>query len=263
MPPCPAAGLQHRVIHETAIPVLGLALAAWREVPVREALALAAGLGYRAVALDATHPEVRPRSLDRSGRRDLASLLRRHELSLAGLDLWLPPHHLSPGPHAERATDAVLGAIGLVRELAGLVATHAVVNLALPADADPDALEAIRAAGDRQGVPLADHAWPAREDGPVGLDAALAIMAGASPARAVTTLGGRLACARLSDAGAVGRVPVGSAGGSLDVPAFAASLSISAPGAAVVADARMLPDPQAAAASALDAWHRALAFRGP
>ncbi|MEZ6163399.1 MAG: hypothetical protein R3B67_03075 [Phycisphaerales bacterium] len=50
-----------------------------------------ATLGHRAVALDVTVPELRPRNLSRSARRDLAALLRKAELELAGLDLWIRP----------------------------------------------------------------------------------------------------------------------------------------------------------------------------
>lgn len=233
---------------------LGLALCPWRDAPVREAVALATSLGYRAVQLDATHPEVRPRSLDRSARRDLAALLKRSELELTGLDLWLPPEHLASGANVERAGDAVVGAIALVRELAGLLPTGPALSLALPDEPDPHVMEAITAAAEREGVSLANHAWPAADSGDLGLDPALAIMAGTSPAKAVTTLGARLKSVRLSDAGVAGRVPVDSAGGRLDVPSFAAALTISAPGASVVADVRMLADARPAAVAAREAW---------
>lgn len=221
---------------------------------MREAVALAASLGYRAVQLDATHPEVRPRSLDRSARRDLAALLKRSELELTGLDLWLPPEHLASGANVERAGDAVVGAIALVRELAGLLPTCPVLSLTLPEEPDPHAMEAITAAAEREGVSLANHAWPTPEIGDLGLDPALAIMAGANPAKAVTTLGSRLKSVRLSDAGVAGRAPVDSAAGRLDVPSFAAALTISAPGAPVVADVRMLADARAAALAGRAAW---------
>jgi sugar phosphate isomerase/epimerase len=229
---------------------------------VREAVALAASLGYRAVQLDATHPEARPRSLDRSARRDLAALLKRNELELAGLDLWLPPEHLAQGANVERAGDAVAGAIALVRELAGLLPTRPVLSMTLPDEPDPHVMEAITAAAEREGVRLANHAWPAAEVGDVGLDPALAIMAGTSPAKAVTTLGSRLASVRLSDAGVAGRTPVGSPSGRLEVMAFAAAVAISAPNAPIVADARQLADPRAGARAALEAWGEALAFPG-
>lgn len=221
---------------------------------MREAVALAASLGYRAVQLDATHPEVRPRSLDRSARRDLAALLKRSELELTGLDLWLPPEHLAERANVERAGDAVVGAIALVRELAGLLPTQPVLSLALPDEPDPHVMEAITAAAEREGVSLANHAWPASDSGDLGLDPALAIMAGTSPAKAVTTLGARLKSVRLSDAGVAGRVPVASSVGRLDVSSFAAALTILAPDAPVVVDVRMLADPRTAANSAREAW---------
>lgn len=229
---------------------------------MRESIALASAVGYRAVQLDATHPDVRPRSLDRSARRDLAALLRRYELELTGLDLWLPPEHLAEGVHLERAADAVVGAIGLVRELSGLLPTRAVVCLTLPESPDADALATIEAAAEREGVAIANHAWPAASTGKLGLDPALAIMAGVSAAKMATTLGSRLASARLSDAGVVGRVPVDSPSGRLDVAAYAAALAISAAHAPVVADCRQLADARSAAEQALKAWNAALAFPG-
>jgi sugar phosphate isomerase/epimerase len=241
---------------------LGLALCAWRDTPVRESIAMASALGYRAVQLDATHPDARPRDLDRSARRDLAALLRRHELELTGIDLWLPPEHLAEVVHVERAADAVVGAMGFIRELAGLVSTQPVVSLTLPEAPDQHALAAIHAAAEREGVAIANHAWPASEEGALGLDPALAIMAGASPAKLATTLGPRLSAARLSDAGVAGRVPVDAPTGRLDVSAYAAALSISAPSAPVVADCRQLADPRSAAIDALKAWTEALAFPG-
>ncbi len=253
-----APGLQHWVFQQGSNEMLGLGLCAWRDGSAREAVALAAELGYRAVQLDATHPQTRPRSLDRSARRDLAALLRRHQLRCTGLDLWLPPAHLSEGPHVERATEAIVDAIGLARELAGLVETRAILSLVLPADANAEAMAVIEAAGRKHEVSLADHTWPAREAGDVGadvgLDPSMAIMANQSPAKAVTQLGPRLATARLRDAGVSGHVPVDSASGTLDVSAFAAALSISAPNIPVVADVRSLRDASSAAASALRAW---------
>ncbi|MEO1278099.1 MAG: hypothetical protein AAFV77_03995 [Planctomycetota bacterium] len=235
-------------------PHLGLALCAWAQTPARPSIAIATTLGYRAVQLDATHPEIRPRSLDRSARRDLASVLRRNQLSCTGLDLWLPPDHLAGGPKLERATEAVVGAIEFAREFAGLVHTAAVVSLALPLDPDAHAMAAIDEASRQHEVAVADHAWPAKETGPLGLDPALAIMAGQSAPKSATQLGARLASARLSDAGVSGRLPVDASGGSLDVPAYAAALSISAPNIPVVADVRSLPEPAIAAAAALRSW---------
>jgi hypothetical protein len=234
--------------------MLGLGLCAWRDGSAREAVALAAELGYRAVQLDATHPQTRPRSLDRSARRDLAALLRRHQLRCTGFDLWLPPAHLAEGPNVERATEAIVDAIGLARELTALVETRAIVSVVLPVEPNPEAITVIEAAARRHEVAVADYAWPARETGDLGLDPSLAIMANQSAPKAATQFGDRLVTARLRDAGVSGHVPVGSAGGTLDVPAYAAALSISAPNVTVVADVRSLRDATGAAASALRAW---------
>lgn len=89
--------------------------------------------GFQAVALDATHPELRARALDRSARRDLAASLKRSGLQLTGLDVFIPARHFADREHADRATSAVLGAIELVRELGTLGAgPSAVVCLDLP-----------------------------------------------------------------------------------------------------------------------------------
>ena len=69
----------------------------------RAAIEWAAGLGYRAVQLDGAAAGVRARDLDRSGRRDLAALLRRLQLGFSGLDLWIPPAALCRcGQHRPR-----------------------------------------------------------------------------------------------------------------------------------------------------------------
>ncbi len=248
------AGLQHRVFQPGTHPNLGLALCAWPQSPARASIRSAANLGYRAVQLDLTHPEIRPRTLDRSARRDIAAVLRRHQLVCTGIDLWLPPEHLAGGPNLERAANAVVGAIEFVREFASLVHTAAVVSLTLPTEPDREAMTEIEAAARRHEVAVANHAWPAKDVGSLGLDPALAIMAGQSAPKSATLLGSRLASARLCDAGVSGRLPIGASGGTLDVPAYAAAISISAPNIPVVADVRSLPDPSAAAASALQSW---------
>lgn len=257
MPRVPPARLQHRVFQSRPNPPLALGLCAWRGAPIRETVLMAAELGFHAVQLDATHPQGRPRTLDRSARRDLAAVLRRSQLECAGLDLWLPPEHLASGAGLERATEAVVQAVELVRELAGLVSTQPVVSLALPAEPNAEALATIDAAARRHEIHVADHAWPAKETGSLGLDPTLPMMAGQSAAKAATTLGPRLATARLSDAGVSGRVAIGSGAGRLDVSAYAAALSISAPGIPVVADVRSLNDPRRAAAAAMHAWTNA------
>ncbi|MEO1008315.1 MAG: hypothetical protein AAFX79_07090 [Planctomycetota bacterium] len=239
-----------------------LALCAFRDADARDRVAWASAAGFRAVQLDATHPQTRPRDLDRSARRDVAALLRRHEVACSGVDLWIPPEHFATREHIDRATAAVIDAISFARELAGLVRATPAACVALPTEPDADAMAAIRAAAERHDVRVADHAWPAPEAGDVGLDPAMAILAGADPVAVVASLGPRLAHARLSDAGTLGRAPLGSAGGRLDVDAYAAALAVSAPDAPLVLDTRMLVDPAEAALSGLAAWRASPATAG-
>ena len=59
------------------------------------ALERLAAAGVRRVQLSASQVTLRPRELDRSGRRDLLILLRRLELSAGGLDAWVPTARLN------------------------------------------------------------------------------------------------------------------------------------------------------------------------
>ncbi len=81
----------------------------------------AAALGVRAMQLDATSPGIRPRELDRSARRDVASLFRRLEVGFAGLDLSIPPAHFADPAHVDRAVKATCDALTLAADLAALI----------------------------------------------------------------------------------------------------------------------------------------------
>ena len=109
-----------------------------REVGVREQVAWLASLGARAVTLDAG--VLRARDLDRSARRDVASMLRRAQLALAGVDAWVPPEHVGRAETAARAIAAVVGACELASELAPLVGggSRAVVSIMLPGEGAGD-----------------------------------------------------------------------------------------------------------------------------
>ncbi len=242
-------------------------------------LAWARGQGFRGVQLNAATPGVRPRDLDRSGRRDLAATLRRHDLICSGLDLWIPPEHFCDPAHADRAVASVLLALDLAHELAMLaggsvVSTAAVakrpticVSLVLAPDTPADVVAVLadrsRArVGDRG---IADHAWPARDMETVplgigiGIDPATLIMHGDDPATAAARLGSRIASARLTDAakaGAVGvggRVVPGSRGGALDVLAYTVGLATAGYRGMLVVDVRGLTGHAAAVRAALDA----------
>lgn len=228
----------------------------------RRAINDVALLGCRAVAIDATHPETRPRVLDASARRDLGSLLRRSDLGFAGLDLWIPPEHFADPAQASRAVDAVTAACGLSADLARWSgpASRPIVSLVLPKEPVEGVVEALALAAERTGAMPADHAWPllntARPGVHAGIEPATLLMAGADPAKESSALlrDGRLASARLSDSGVVGRTPLGSHGGRLDVLAYSVALITGGLEGWVTLDVRGLPDPESGVRSALERW---------
>lgn len=120
--------------------------------------------GYRSVQLDAKVADMRPRDLERSARREIASLLRRAQVMLSGIDLWIPPEHFAEGAKVERAVEAVVDAIGFAGELGGLGAGGgAEWPLAVCVSLGPAPLQGVvqrlaeAAAGQR--VVVADHYW--------------------------------------------------------------------------------------------------------
>jgi len=211
---------------------LSLALLGLTHEGLRAQLEWVASLGYRAVQINAAAPDARPRDLGRSARRDLAAIIRRLELTASGVDLFVPPAHLTAPEHADRAFAAMMAAIDFTADLASLTQGSPVLSVELPSDDDARSVVAtLTAHADARGVRLADHAWPAtwglRDDpgaGPigVGLDPAAVLLAGASPAKEAAKLGKRLASARLSDIAAAGRVEAGQ--GKLDLMTYSVSV---------------------------------------
>lgn len=220
---------------------------------IRQILNWAKDSGFRAVQLSATTPGVRPRELDRSGRRDLAASLRRADLKCSGLDLWIPKEHFTDAVNVDRAVAATLAAIDLAADLAmlasGSVVTSqprgpGVVSVLLPRAIASDVLATIANAAQTRGVLLADHLWPERdptvngESLMVGIDPAALLAGGQDPSTAVSRLGKRVASARLSDVarGLPGaRTAPCSREGTLDVLAYRVSLATSGyPGFAVL-----------------------------
>ncbi|MBS0197442.1 MAG: hypothetical protein JSR77_11855 [Planctomycetes bacterium] len=222
--------------------------APWGQGP-REAIGWVARLGYRAVQLDAAAPGVRPRELDRSARRDLASLLRRLELQLSGVDLWIPAAHFADAAHVDRAVQAVAAACDLAAELVRLnSAGRAVVSLTLSETPAPGVIAGINEACSNTGAEIADHRWPLREPAThvgIGIDPAAILMAGADPASATSKAAATPASARLSDVNAAGRVPVGQ--GRLDGLAYEVALVTRAYAGHLVVDLRGVRDIEAAA----------------
>lgn len=234
----------------------------------RDLLAWAASLGVRAVRLDATRPDVRPRALDRSARRDLAATLRRADLAFGGLDLLIPPEHFTDATHSERALDAAVGALRLAADLGELAgdADARSVAVVLPGDLPASALTALEHAAADVGAVLADLAHPARDDETPthvrpGIDPPSVIIGAESPAKLAARLGSRLAHARLADISGQGRCAVGASGGRLDITAYGAALSVAGV-RSVTVDIRGVPDLADAARRGLDAWAQALTLPG-
>jgi len=249
----------------------GLAPAGPAGRTLREQIPWARATGFAAVQPSATTAGVRPRELDRSARRDVAAIIRREGLNLSGLDLWIPAEHFTDLAHLDRAMAAMLGAVELAAELSMLVrgtlsTTHAlpIVSAMLPSEITRETLTTLAAAADRAGVRIVDHALPARPDEPaidpaigIGVDPAAALAAGLDPASLVSSLGKRLASARLCDVSRTvggGRVIPGSREGKLDLLTYSVALATSEFAGHVIADLRSLPQPEAAAAQMLDAW---------
>lgn len=207
-------------------------------------------------------PGLRARDLSRSDRRDLAATLRRRELDLAGLDLFIPQEHFKDPAWSPRAFDVIGQTLQLVAELAPLVggASRAVVSVHLPGDLDPSIAHDLGASAERSGAILADHQPSASERSDsfvVGVDPASVLMHGGSPAKSATNA----KALRLSDASDAGRCPVGGSGSRLELSAYAAAASLS--GAShVVIDVRGLRDPAGGVVQAVNAWDAASIMPG-
>jgi len=244
-------------------PPLSLALAALR-IPAagdpRAPLEWAARAGFRGVTLDAAAPGLRPRQLDRSARRDLAALLRRLELSLVGIDLWIPAARYTDAAHADRAVAASFAALDLAADLTTLSGGERIVSVTLPRDdTAAGVLDSLIAHADSRHATLADHTWPPA-DAPthdalaVGLDPAAVLLGGDNPAKAAARLGPRLALARLSDATEVARIEPGSRQGRLNDLAYTVALTTVKYARPLVLDTRGLTNPADAALRVLRWW---------
>ncbi|MFG0244690.1 MAG: hypothetical protein ACF8MF_01390 [Phycisphaerales bacterium JB052] len=229
----------------------------------RAAIDTIATLGVRGITLDAARSGLRPRELGRSARRDLAALLRRHELEFTGLDLWVPPEHFTAPGTAQRAIDAVGQALEMAGELAPLVGgrSQPVVSVLLPTDLSTEARMTLGSMAQQHGATLADHALIGDEQPPtpgigVGIDPVFYLTDGSSPAKAITRAGTNLASARLSDTTAMGRCVLGASGSKLDLTAYAGAMIVSGQ-QWVILDVRDNPEPGVAVTKATDAWRDA------
>lgn len=202
--------------------------------------------------------------------------MRRGELGFGGVDLFLPPLDFVDPKTLDRAVGAVLGAIGLAADLAGSGGAGLggagsggdgrVVSLVLPEDLEDDVRSTIDDEATRQGVRLADHAWPIGERETqgmmlAGLDPVRVLEAGESPAKAAARYGDYLAGARLCDRDETGRCAVGATGARLDVLSYAAALATVGV-ASVTIDLRGLHEPAGAINDAATAWNRVFRLPG-
>jgi sugar phosphate isomerase/epimerase len=215
-------------------------------------------LGYRQAQLSAAQPGLRPRELDRSARRDLLATLRRRELTVSGIDLWIPPSHWIEPATADRAVTALREAVELAGDLGRVP-----VSVTLPAENEADELiRFIASLSERYGAPVADHALEASTDRAgidIGVDPPVQLGDGRDPAAAALEAGAQLASVRLCDLLRTGqRGPVGDAhDGRLDVAAFRATLDVAGYAGPVVVDARGWIRPVEGLASSLAMWNAA------
>ncbi len=229
-------------------------------------LGWAAKTGFVAVRLNILQSGMHPRDLDRSARRGLGATLRRHELTLHGADLWIPPDHFTDPDRADRAMAAVIRSVELLdelRSLAGADGPGATVDpslgCTLPATLPTDMADAIRQVASARRVPVADHGYPMRE-GPteelgIGIDPATVLLAETeSPAKAVARAGAMAHCIRLSDAAKHGRVEPGAPESRVDLMSFSAAVSVGGSRRAVVLDCRGLQDQAATIGRVLERW---------
>lgn len=236
------------------------------ETTVRGALDHLSRAGFTAVQLDATLAGIRPRELDHRARRDLLALLSRHNLRLAGLDLFLPRTHYSQSDQIDRAMAATLTTVRLAADLGRVP-----VSLTLPVgDMTEDALGAIVESADGYSVPIAVHAedqldkleeWIARVDARFlgcALDPAALLARGQDPTAIAQRWGSRLKVARLSDLSTADttRRPVGQ--GDLDVVGYRVAVDLATKRVGpVVLDLRGCDNALQAAVRGKQAWEKA------
>lgn len=229
----------------------------------RAALDRLASLAFRAVQLSASQPGLRPRELDRSGRRDLLGRLKRVEMVPAGLDLWIPEAHLRDPARVDRAVGALQAAVELAADLGRITLSLLLPTRDETSDAIAPILQAVIEKSLRFGVPLADCTVPPsdRADVGVGIDPVIWLSNGRDPVDAVATLADRIFSARLGDLSASGdRKPVGAVNGEqgrLDLGAYRSTLLGHGYAGPIVVDLRSNNDPWQELEQSVYAWGQA------
>ena len=199
------------------------------------------GFGARGVQLSASQPGLRPRELDRSGRRDLQAFLGRRSMHVTGIDQWIPLEHFTDPARVDRAAEALRAALELAADLG-----RCPVTTALPADAE-DVWALVLTHAERWGVVVADAgAGDPRHHPACGkaFDPVASLAAGADPVDAVVRSASSLVAPRLADLSTAGfRAPIGRPDGRLDVDAYLAAVAMCPRARSVVLDARQWTDP--------------------
>ncbi|MBL4591362.1 MAG: hypothetical protein JKY96_05320, partial [Phycisphaerales bacterium] len=116
-------------------------------------------VGARGVVLDGARAGFRAREIGRSARRDLAASMRRREIEIAGIDLWIPAEHFALPEHCGRAVEVVIQTCVLASELASLVGGRSVgrVSVMTPASIDADVLREMGDGAAMVGAEIVDH----------------------------------------------------------------------------------------------------------
>lgn len=218
--------------------------------PALEAMDVASGLGVAAAQLDAMDASMRPRELGESGRRDVATALRRRGLVASGVDCFVPTERFLDPARVERAVEVVRGCLTLA-EAVGRVP----VCLHLPGAAAGEVRASLQREAHRRGVALAD--FTAGTDAPeVGIDPAAVLSAGGDPVAEVHRIGKRLVAARVVDLLRSGmRGPLAGPGEArLDAMAYRLALEMAGFAGFPVVDARQWDRPLEGAASTAARW---------
>ncbi len=251
---------------EIAIAVAGLparAGAAWG-VSTPDAAAWVRDRRVRGLALDAARPDCRARDLGRSARRDLAAMLRRAELELTGIDLFIPPEHYADPARSQRAFETVQQTAMLAVEIARLVGgrSRALVSITLPTGLPDHDRQALAAMFEKYGAIGADHTPGAPASSAwlgTGIDPAACFLAGEDPAKLATKPG--VVALRLSNLNATGRCPVNAEGGRLDLLAYTGA-TLTSDLRWITADTRGVGDPERGVSAAVHAWRDATMLPG-
>ena len=235
------------------------------QMPPRKAIDVLSSQSWRGLQVDARAEGTRPSQLGTSARRDLAGLVRRQGMDLAGLDLWLPEGAFLKASTLERALDRTIECIDLAADL-----DNCPISMLLPVPGSStqlqSALELILATAGRRGVRIADFTMDASQVEPgdplthgLGLDPASLLSAGVDPVAAVHAWGARLASARLIDLTLEGLriVPTPGGRGQLDLISYKIALGLNSNGGCLVVDLRQCPDPLLELVQAREAWEAA------